>query len=65
MGFMIYGIREEMEEIRERYERALRKRADRLEESGGNRDRDGEEDKDGEINLVLRQEEQEREEEDW
>ena len=37
MGFMIYGIREEMEEIRERYERALRKRADRSYESGGDR----------------------------
>ena len=43
-----------MERIRERYERSLRKRADRSEESGGIGDRDSEEDNDGEINIVLR-----------
>ena len=51
-----------MERIRERYERSLRKRADRSEESGGDGDRDGEGDNYGKINLVLRVEKQEREE---
>ena len=45
--------------------RALSHRADGLEESVGNGYRDGEGINDGEINLVLRQKEEEREEEDW
>ena len=53
-----------MEGIRERYKRDLSQREDISEESGDDGDRDSEGNNDGEINLLVRREEREREEGD-
>ena len=54
MGLMLYGTRENMEGIWERYERSLRKKADVSEESGGEGNGDSKGDNDSKINILVR-----------
>ena len=55
---MLYGTRENMEGIWERYERSLRKKADVSEESGGEGNGDSKGDNDSKINILVRREEE-------